>query len=340
MNTFYLNYAINGLKISLLFSIAALSFFVARSSLMTHSEMASAITFDLTLTLPILYSIFIRKTRINKLTVIPVFIFGIIFASFILPAGNTRLLDLIKFFALPAVELGVFGYAGFIVYKSRKTFLRLHAKHNDFMENLRETLAAEFPSPALGKAAAFEIAVFYYAFFRWRGEKSRENLFTYHRETGVLALLSIFIFLILAETVVLHLIVANWNAVAAWILTALSAYFVFQIFAHIKATLLRPIKLGENEILLRCGIIGDAQIAYEKIVEIKTIKQPFEKEADAVKITAAGKLTVPNVKIVLRAAEIFNGFYGFEKKFKTIFLAVDQAENFKMAIENKLANKN
>ena len=332
--------AANFLKAAVLLSIIAVCFAVSRSSLIvSHPQINLGITLDLTLTLPFAYLFFIRKTKISKLTAIPVFIFGLFFASFILPQENS-LLHILRLFVFPALEIGVLGFAGYTIFRARKTYKSFDEKNSDTMENLRQTLAVEFPSPALGRAAAFEIAVLYYAFFKWRGEKPEENLFTYHRETGVLALLSIFIFLVLAETVALHLIIANWNAVAAWILTALSVYFALQIFAHGKAVLLRPIKLGENDIMVRCGIIGDAQIAYEKIKEIETIKPPFEDETDAIKLTAARKLTAPNVKITLREAEILNGFYGVEKKFKTILLAVDQAEKFKAAIENKLADKN
>ena len=206
------------------------------------------------------------------------------------------------------------------------------------MENLRLTLAQEFPQPALGRAAAFEISVFYYAFFKWRKTKRDKNSFTYHREKGVLALLSVFVFIILAESVALHFLTANWSVIAAWIMTALSAYFAFQIFAHIKAIILRPINIGENEISLRCGIIGDAKIKYDAIEKIEIFSQQFTKENDAIRLTAAGKITQPNLKITLRETEIFNGFYGFEKKFKTIFLAVDEAEKFRTTVENKLTN--
>lgn len=328
----------NATKASFLFAVVIMSLLVSRNSwLISHPQMPYAIVFDLTFTLPLAYLFFIRKARISKLTAIPVFVFGLFFASFILPSENS-LLHVLKMTVLPALEIGVLGFAGYTIFKARKTFQTLKTQDFDLMENLRQTLAREFPSPALGRAAAFEIAVFYYAFFKWRGEKRDENTFSYHREKGVSALISVFIFMILAETIVLHFLVANWSSVAAWILTALSAYFVFQIFAHFKAVLLRPIKLGENEISIRCGIIGDAKIGYAKIEKIELVNQPFDGEKDALKITAAIKMIAPNVKITLRDAEVYNGFYGFEKKFAAIFLVIDEAEKFKFAIENKLAN--
>ena len=337
MNTINLQLLTNAAKAIFLFGILTLAFFVSRSSLIANPQMPYAIAIDLTITVPLAYLFFIRKTSISKLTAIPIFIFGLFFASFILPQENS-LLHVLKLTVFPALEIGVLSFAGYTIFKARKTFQSLKARNFDVMENLRQTLAKEFSSPAFGKAAAFEISVFYYAFFKWRAAKRDENSFTYHRETGVLALLSVFIFLILAETVALHFLIANWSATAAWITTALSAYFAFQIFAHIKAIISRPIKLGEKEISLRCGIIGDAKIKYDSIEKIEVFNQQFSSDKGAVRLTAAGKLTQPNLKITVREAENFEGFYGFEKKFETIFLAVDEAEKFKTKVENKLTS--
>lgn len=337
MDTINLNVLTNAIKTIFLFGILTTAFIISHTSLIAHPQMSYAIAIDLTLTLPFAYLFFIRKTSVSKLTAIPVFIFGLFFASYILPQENS-LLHFLKLTVFPALEIGVLSFAGYAIFKARKTFQALKARNFDVLENLRQTLADVFPSPALGKAAAFEIAVFYYAFFKWRGEKPDKNTFTYHREKGVLALLAIFIFLILAETVALHFVIANWSVIAAWILTALSAYFAFQIFAHAKAVLFRPIELRESELFLRCGIIGDARIEYFAIEKVEIIQQQFPPNPDAIKMTAAGKLTAPNVKITLRDAGIFNGFYGFEKKIKTILLAVDESEKFKTALENKLTN--
>lgn len=322
-------------KTIFLFGILTISLMVSRSSLVAHPQMPFAIVIDLTFTLPLAYLFFIRKTKISKLTAIPVFVFGLFFATLILPQENS-LLSILKMTVFPALEIGVLGFAGYTIFKARKTFRTLKTKGFDTMENLRETLASEFPSPALGKAAAFEITVFYYAFLKWRGAKRSENSFTYHREKGVLALISVFIFLILAETAALHFIVENYSKIIAWILTVTSAYLVLQLFAHLKAIIFRPIVLGKNEIFVRCGILGDAKIGYDKIEKIENLNQEFIKEKDAVKIVVAGKLTAPNVKIILRETQVFTGFYGIERKFKTMYLSIDEAEKFKSETEKRL----
>lgn len=116
----------------------------------------------------------------------------------------------------------------------------------------------------------------------------------------------------------------------------MNLYFALQIFAHLKAIIFRPINLGENEISLRCGIIGGAKIKYESVEKVEIFSRPFVKEKGAINLTAAAKITQPNIKITLCETKIFNGFYGVEKKFKTICLAVDEAEKFRLRVENKL----
>lgn len=339
MNVNYTNQISNVLKAGVLLSIVIVSFSIARSSfIIMHPEIASAVAFDLTISLPTAYLIFIRKTKISKLTVVPLFIFGIIAASLILPADNRRFLDLLKFFALPAVELGIFAYVGFIVYKSRKTYQSLNQNRGDFLENLRETLINEFPIEAAANALTFEIAGIYYAFFAWKTKRG-ETFFTYHRKNGAAALLTLLIFIIAVETIVLHLLIAALSATAAWILTFFSAYFLFQIYAHSKAIFLRPIEISDEKIYIRCGLIGDARIDLENIESINYVAPTVEAGKDAVKLSPLGKFTACNLQIFLRDEAVLNGIYGKKKNFKTIFLAVDEIEKFKIAIEQKLKNK-
>ncbi len=340
MNTNYANQISNVLKAGVLLSIVVVSFLIARSSfIIIHPEMAQAITFDLTITLPLAFWFFIRKTKISKLSVVGVFTFGIILASFILPANDRQLLGYLEFFALLAIELGVLSYAGLIVYKSRKTYQSLGQNRGDFLENLRETLVKEFPSETAAKALTFEIAGFYYSFFAWKMKRG-ENFYTYYKKNGAAALLTILIFIIAVETIVLHFLIAALSVSAAWILTAFSACFLFQIYAHGKAIFLRPIEITDREIYIRCGLIGDARIYLENIESINCVAPTVETEKDAVKLSALGKFTACNLQISVRDEVILNGIYGKKKIFKMILLAVDEAEKLKVEIEGKLENEN
>lgn len=324
--------AITVLKVGILLLIVAVLFAVAQSSMiLIHPELATAITIDLTLTLPLAYLFFFRKTKNSKLTAVELSVSGIILASFILPADNQTLLTWIKLFGLPVLELGIFGYIGFIFYKSRKTYQLLNRKGSDFLEILRETLTKEFPIALAANVLTFEIAIFYYAVISWRAKRG-VNTFTYHKKSGIIALLSVVIFIVAVETLVVHILIALWSEIFAWILTIISVYFLFQVFAHLKAVFLRPIEVTDDKIFLRYGIFGDVIIDLENIEKIESSSAPFEKEKETSKLALLGELEQHNFKIVLKDAAVLHGFYGIKTKVKTLYLFVDEIEKLRTAI--------
>ncbi len=148
--------------------------------LTVYPEFAVAVTYDLTLSAPLIYLFLIRKTGIPKLTVIPVFIFGVLTASLILPADGRFHLSLITTFILPLAEVIAITFFGITAYKSYKTYQNLSGKSSDVLEILRETCRSRVFSPRIAEMAAFEISVFYYAVLSWKGA-NRENTFSYHK---------------------------------------------------------------------------------------------------------------------------------------------------------------
>ena len=339
MNVNFADQIWNVLKVGILLSIVIGSFLIARSSfILFHPEIALAITFDLTITLPIAYWFFIRKTKISKLSVFGVFTLGIIIASFVLPTDNRQFLNYLKFFALPVFELGILSCAGFIVYKSSKTYKLLKENRADFLENLRKTLLNEFSSEMMVNAVTFEIAAFYYAFIGWKTKRG-ENFFTYHKKNGATALVLVLAFIIAVETFVVHLLIVQWNAAIAWILTAFSLYFLFQIYAHGKAIFLRPIEITDDKIFINSGLLGDTEIDLENIKSIDFVAPPIELEKDAVKLSPLGEFIQSNLKISLREEVVLNGLYGRKKNFKTIFLNIDERETFRTRILEKIEKK-
>ena len=299
--------------------------------LKTYPELAIGVTYDLTLSAPLLYLFLIRKTKISKLTVIPVFTVCMLIATLILPAENRFHLDLVKNWILPVVEISAMAFLGIAAYKSYKTYKSLSGKSSDVLEILRETCRRQIFSQRVAEILAFEMAVIYYAFLSWKPVR-RENTFTYHKKSGITALYLIIIFIIAVETLVMHILLARWSAIFAWILTIFSIYFLFQIFAHLKAVFQRPIELRENKIFLRYGIFGDAVIDRENIESVENTSMPFENEKGVKKLGLLGNLEPHNLKIVLKNEEVLNGFYGLKTKIQTLYLFVDEVEEFKTAI--------
>lgn len=314
--------------------IIATAISIASSSLITaYPELAIAITYDLTISAPLFYLFFIRKTNISKKTAMPFFVLGIVLATFLVPVEQQFHLSLIKYWIFPIVELFVFGYIAWKVYKTVKFYQSAKKENSDILNILQETCQKVLGIPILANAVAFEMSVIYYGFFKWRKPTFDKNSFTYHQKSGKVAVFGAIIFIVAVETLVIHFLIAQWNEIVAWVLTLASVYVLLQIFAHLKAIYQRPIEISDDKLFIRYGLFGGVEIDLENIenIELTSVK-PSEKEG-VKQIALLGELEYFNTKIQLKNEAEFAGFYGVKNKFKTLLLFVDDNERFKQSIK-------
>lgn len=295
-----------------------------------------AITADLVLVVPLVYFLLIRKTDIPKTTIVPMMIVGLVIGSYLLPIENQNYLKLFKNWALPVVELSIVTFViikmrrAVIAYKSFKT------SSPDFYTTLKNTYSEILPKKVVIPFAT-EIAVVYYGFINWKTVKPKANEFSYHKESGTPVLLGAFIFIILIETFVVHILLENWNMIIAWIFTGLSIYTVIQIFGFAKSLTKRPISIENDYLYLKYGILNEVKIPYSTIKSIYLSKKDLEKNKLTTKLSPFGELESHNTVIELEKESTLIGIYGFKKKFKVLGLHLDKPNDFIEKIENKLA---
>ena len=300
-----------------------------------QSTLSLAITIDLLLSIPAIYYFLIRKKKIPKTTVVPVFILGLVVASFIIPKENQYLLQLAKTWLLPLVELGILSYVAFKVYKTVRLFKREKKNSIDFFTTAKK-VSNEIAPGRIASLLATEIAVIYYSFFDWKKQKLKENEFSYHKNTGSSTLLIGIILIIVIETVVIHMLLAKWNITIAWVLTGLSIYTIFQIIALIKSIPKRPIQIDGDKLYLKYGILNETDITIEDIESIIFTTKEIESDKEIKKLSPIAHIEGHNILIKLNKENILNGFYGFNKKYKTIAFFVDDKEAFKNKIDSLL----
>ncbi len=317
------------IKFGILLAFAAAIVAVGQSSLAaTHPLVATAVTIDLLFSIPIAYYFLIRNTSVPKVTVTPVFFICMLAASMVLPEGGRGLLNTVAKFGVPAVEVLVLGYLGFRLYRTRRNFIGNVLSERDLMERLRFAFVQELKPAMLARAVAFEVSAFTYAFLKWRRPAAG---FTYYKLNSPVPLLLVFLFLLSAETVVVHILLAILSPTAAWIATAFSVYFALQIIAHLKALILRPIVVTDHELLIRCGILGDAAIRLDNIARIETVMRSHEDPSELV-ITPLGSLSQPNISLQLFEESTVYGVYGIEKQVSRISFTVDCPDRFKSEV--------
>lgn len=317
--------------------IMGLMVFITKTPIFTANpnSLSLGITFDLLLTIPFIYFLLIRKTRIPKTTVVPFLILGIVVCSLILPPQDQYYLDLFKTWFLPIIELSILSYVIYKVGKGIKQY-KLNKNHSvDFFTVLKSTCYEILPK-GLVIPVVTEIAVFYYGFIYWKKRELKSNEFTYHKNSGTISLLIAIIFIVIIETVTIHLLLAKWSIAVAWIFTFLSIYSGIQIFGFLKSMLKRPISIENDQIYLRYGIMTETIVDVKDIDSIEISSKDIELNKETRKLSFLGELESHNVIIRLKQENVLTGLYGIKKKYKNLVLHIDDKTEFKNQINNIL----
>lgn len=317
--------------------IVVVMVFLAQSAFMVQhpTALSFGITFDLLLTMPLVYFLLIRKQRIPNLTVVPLFIAGLVIASFVLPAENQYFLHLAKTWLLPLVEGTALLLVAFKVRAAIKRHKKQQAKESDFFTVLKDASAQLLP----GKAAvilASEIAMFYYGFLHWKKHPLQQNEFSYHRDSGAVALLAALLFIIAVETAVVHVLLHSWSPTVAWVLSVLSLYSILQLFGCLRSMSKRPIAVAGNLLHLRYGIMSEATIPLSDIAAVEVSSKEIEPSKEVRKLSPLGQLDSHNLIIHLKQQHFLQGPYGVARPFKTVALHVDEKEAFKLYLESAM----
>lgn len=291
-----------------------------------------AITFDLLITAPFIYYFLIRKSKIPVTTVVPILIVGLIVGTYIIPIENQHYLNLFKIWGLPIIELLVLTFIIIKVKRSINTYKQKKQGKTDFYATLNETCSELIPQK-LVPFFATEIAIFYYGFLNWKKHFPKPNEFTYHKNSGTTSLIAAIIFIVLIESFVLHILIAKWSNVAAWILSALSIYTAVQLFGFLKSLSQRPITISNDNLIIRYGILAETEIRLQDIDFIELSTSDLKLDNLTKKLSTFGELESHNVILKLKREYSLLGLYGIRKKFTNLALYLDKKEEFKSKIE-------
>lgn len=318
-------------------TLIAVMVLITRSKVFeAHPDALSVgVTIDLLFTIPFVYFLLIKKKNIPKTTVVSFFVLGVLISSFIIPQEQQFTLNWAKTWIFPIVELSV---ASYVFYKVRKTILRYKANAQlkpDFFTALKETCIEILPRKA-ATLVAMELAVFYYGFIAWKKRTIEKNEFTYHKNSGTIALLLALILIIGVETYTIHILLLKWNVIAAWIASGLSIYSGIQIFGFLKSIAKRPIVIDDNILHLRYGILSETSIEINSIETIEITSKDIEFDTKTRKLSPLGELEGHNMVITLKNEQTLIGLYGIEKTYKRIAFFIDTKEEFKTTLEDKI----
>lgn len=301
----------------------------------SHPELYTGITYDIVLTVPVsLYFLSGRKLP-KSLFAILVGI-GILICWIVIPVEYQFHLSILRITVLPLLELiSIIGLIRF----TRKILKELRQSGNTTPDHLmifRESGLTVTGNRFISQFLGTELAMLYYAFFIWKKRPYGKNEFSYHRDNGTIALLSAFAFLILIETAAVHLIIAQWSELTAWILTAMSFYSFLFLVAHIKAIIHRPHLIGTTEIQLRNGLFGTASIPYSRIAAIEiTSNEPVTERKCIKRFFPFANKESHNVILHLHQSLEIESIYGITQSCDTLLLQIDNKSLFEAEIKKR-----
>lgn len=291
----------------------------------------SAIVIDVAVIIPLLYFLLIRKRNISNLTVIPVFIGGIVLASILLPKENQTLLSIIKTWIIPVVEIGVVTFIFLKVWRIVHHYRTTKQVVPDFFTAFKSAAAEVLPKQ-IANVLAMEIAVIYYGFFHWKKKERAVNEFSYHKNTGTKTLLYGMIIVIAAETIGFHFMLSSWSATAAWIATGISIYSAFQVFGIARSLPKRPITIEKNALHLNYGIMNETTIPIDCIANLEFSKRELEFDKEIRRFSPFGLSEGHNIILTVTKPCTIHGFYGIKKEFTTLAFFVNDVEWFEIMI--------
>lgn len=310
-----------GLGLLYLFGIVAIQ--AAPTAATREALTAFAFPFDCMVVLPTLfYLLVIRRHGFSPLLVLPVMWAGGALASHFAQGSDMTM--------LAALGIGALIVEAAIAVREIMRFVHVfrEAKHASddiliwffapFKQLVKNTRAA--------RLAANEFAMLYYALFSWKRHtpESQDNTFSYHKDSGYAAFIAGMMLVIPVETLVIHLLVSQWNDVAAWILTIGSLYATLWLVADCRASMIRPIVIDKDMLKIRSGMRFSANIPLERVAALAKEAPSTDKK----RLVDLGMMGGASVWIVFDGPLVVETAFGSPKEIETIGVAVDDKTRF------------
>ncbi len=264
----------------------ACSIAIVSSGLMARAPeaMAAGVAFDLTLTAAALvYFLAVRPGWLRPWKLVAVVGAGLALARVLLPASavKTQLLPI----AALAAEVA--------------------------------TLVLAVRSPFLRTLLRGELEAFAYGLGGWF-MRARPARYSFLRGRPWGALVAVFTFLIVVESVVLHVALAAWSSPVAWIVSATSAYALVWIWGDFHALRLGGLELNDAALELRFGLRWRVRVPWTLIADA---------ECSDARVAGADGLSCrvlrTDVQLTLREPIVVHGPFGLRRSVRRLALAVD-----------------
>lgn len=288
-----------------------------------------AIPFDLMVFVPAaFYFLVVRKHDLSPVIMLPVVALGGAFVFQVARPENPMTVILIATLVV-ALEITI---ATRGIIRLGKVFRAAKGETSDPVQWFYKTAYDLLPNHRAAKLLSTELSTIYYVFFTWRKKPSipeGAQGFSYYKESSYLTIMGVFLCLLPIETVAMHMFLSQWSVGAAWVLTALSGYAILWLLGDCRASILRPVVVCNNTVIVRSGIRFKTTIPVSAIREINSKDPGFSKE----ETTNLGIMGMTNTWIVLSYPVETETIFGSTEHVQAIGLMLDDVAGFRKALE-------
>lgn len=290
------------------------------SSLEHPSAVATGITLDFTVLIPLAYYFLVVRARgWPPAALAPIIVLSLVIAAVVLPSEYHGTLRLVEALAIP-VEVALLGW---IAWQAAGALRQIRDDAAaDPVETLHQSARKLLRMDRVADVLASELAVLYYSLGAWRRRPhvpDDTRAFTSHRRSGHGGLVFGLFVVMAVESMVVHVLLASWSNIVAWIVTFLSLYGALWLLADFRATVLRPLLGNETEVWIRAGLRWRARIPRDQIARVGR-KQSHPPECTR----SLAFLTPPNFWIQFSTPVLLEGPYGLRRHVRCLGLFVDE----------------
>lgn len=266
---------------------------------------AWGITFDLVITVPAAWWLLVvRRGHARPATLIPLFALCSLAAARIIPAQQHAFIDQLRWVAAPLDVVTV----------------ALVAR--------RLARGASAGDSLVLRVTAAEVKTIYYALFAWR--KKTPPGFTFHARSGWGAVLAALLLVLGAESIGLHLFIAQYSVRAAWIVTALDVYGILWLLGDYNALRLRTTTIDAEAVHVRFGMRWSATIARANVAAVVVPRGDSEwRRRDVMKLAV---LDEPLFVVRLHEPVVATGIAGIQRRVTALAVRPDEPEAFLAAL--------
>ena len=120
----------------------------------------------------------------------------------------------------------------------------------------------------------------------------------------------------------------------ALIITIITAYGLLWMIGEYRATIKRPISIGNESLYVRYGLLGNTKVNLRSIENVQTVGGRVRWRKEIIRHVAAGSA---NVKLELKKSTSLKNVLGIEQNIEAVYLAVDSPRPFIEALKDAIA---